>query len=67
MLWHFALMAVADRVTNLHIDLEGQIPDMRFSKVGGLPPRIKNIHTFGCPVYILDAKLQNAGRVSPKK
>lgn len=61
MLWPFALLAAADCVNNLHIDVEGQTPDMKISKVGGLPTRIKHFHTFGCPLYILDARLQNAG------
>ena len=47
MLWPFALLAAADRINNVHIDLEGQTPDMKFSKVGGLPTRIKHFHTFG--------------------
>ena len=52
MLWPFALLVTADRVNNLHLDLDRQIQDMKISKVGGLPTRIKYFHTFGCPVYI---------------
>ena len=66
-LWSFALMAAADRINNLHIDMNGQTPEMKFSNVGGLPTRLKHFHTFGCPAYILDARLQDAGGAGPPK
>jgi hypothetical protein len=66
-LWSFALMAAADRINNLHIDLNGQTPEMKFSNVGGLPTRMKHFHTFGCPAYVLDARLQDAGGAGPPK
>ena len=67
LLWPFVLLVAADHINNLHIDLERQTPDMKFPKVGGLPTRIKHFHTFGCPVYILDARLHNAGGSWPTK
>ena len=67
MLWPFALLAAADRVNNLHIDIEGQTPDMKFSKTAGMSTRVQHFHTFGCPVYVLDARLQDAGGAGPPK
>ena len=58
-------MAAADRINNLRIDLGGKTPEMKISNVGGLPTRLKHYHTFGCPVYVLDARLQDAGGPGP--
>ena len=62
MLWPFALLAGADRINNLHIDMKGMTPKMKISSVAGSSVKLKNYHTVGCPVYILDAILQNRGR-----
>ena len=37
----------------------------RFSGVDWLP-NLKNYHTWGCPIYVLDAGLQDAGPKIPK-
>ena len=66
-LWPFALMAAADRMNNLHIDLKGLTPEMKFSQAITSSVKLKNYHTFGCPVYILDSRLQNAGGAGPPK
>ena len=66
-LWSFALMAAADRINNLHIDLGGKTPEMKFSDIGGLPTKLKHVHTFGCPNYVLGARLQDAGGPGPPK
>ena len=50
MLWPFALLAAANRINNLHIDVNERTPEMRFSKVLGATIRLKLYHTFGCPV-----------------
>ena len=67
MLWPFALLAAADQMNNLRIDEHGNTPQMRFSKVSGHKTRLSNFHTFGCPVYILDSRLQSAGGAGPPK
>ena len=60
-------MAAADRMNNLHVDMHGQTPEMSFSNTIGSSTRLRHFHTFGCPVYILDAILQSVGcGVSPK-
>ena len=40
---------------------------MKFSNAAGIPTRLKNSHAFGCPVYVLDARLQDAGCPGPSK
>ena len=67
MFWPFALLAAADQINNLRIDSNGYTPQMKFSKVSGQKTRLSNYHTFGCPVYILDARLQSAGGPGPPK
>ena len=66
-MWPFALLAATDCLNNLHIDLNGQTPEMKFSNVAGASTRLGNVHTFGCPVYILDSRLQDAGGAGPPK
>ena len=61
MMWPYALLAAADRINNLHIDLDGKTPEMKFSTTAGASTRLNNFHTFGCPAYILDARLQDGG------
>ena len=67
MLWPFALMTAGDHDNNLHVDGNGKSLDMKFSSDEGLPTKLKHFHTFGCPVYILDARLQYSGGGGPLK
>ena len=67
MLWPFALLAAADHINNIHVDINGLTPEMKFSQVAGSAVRVQNYHTFGCPVYVLDARLQDAGGDGPPK
>ena len=67
MLWPFALLAAADRMNHLHIDINGVTPEMKFSQVTGSSTKLKHFHTFGCPVYVLDARLQDSGGGGPPK
>ena len=67
MFWPFALVEAADRMNNLHVDMHGQTPEIKFSKTIGSSTRLSLFHTFGCPVYILDARLQSVGGGDPPK
>ena len=67
MFWPFALVAAADIMNNLHVDMHGQTPEMKFSKTIGSSTRLSHFHTFGYPFYILDARLQSFGGVGPPK
>ena len=66
MLWPFALKAAADRKNQLNMDLEGNTPDMKFSDVATKSLRLKDFHTFGCPCYVLDSRLQSSTKGVPK-
>ena len=61
------LVASADRTNNLHIDMQVQTPKMKFSNTISSSTRLSDFHKFGCPVYILDAKLKNVGGGGPPK
>ena len=61
MFWPFALVASADRINNLHVDMHGQTPEMKFSNTIGSSTRLSHFHTFGYPIYILYARLQSVG------
>ena len=65
MFYTFALVEAADRMNNLHVDMHGQTQEMKFSNTIGSSTRLSHFHTFGCPVYILDARLQSVGCGGP--
>ena len=67
MIWPFALLSAAYRLNNLHIDLDRKRPEMKFSEAFGVTTRLTNFHTFGCPCYVLDSRLQSAGCAGPPK
>ena len=66
MLWPFALKAAQDRMNQLNVNLAGTTPDMRFSGVAAKNLRLRDFHTFGCPCYILDSRLQTNPKGVPK-
>ena len=57
MLWPFALKAAQDRGNQLSIGLDEKTPDMKFSDLASKSLRLVDVHTFGCPCYVLDARL----------
>ena len=65
MFWPFALLTAAERMNNLHGDMHGQTPEMKISENIGSSTRLSHFHTFGCPVYILDERLQSVGGGGP--
>ena len=67
MLWSFSLVVSADRLNNIHVDMNDKTTEMKFSDTIGSTNRLSNFHTFGCPVYILDAHLQIVGGGCPPK
>ena len=57
-LWPFVLKRAEDQINNLHIDINGQTAEMRFSKSPTATVDLQHFHSFGCPCYILDARVQ---------
>ena len=66
MLWPFAIKAARDRMNELNFGIDGKTPDMRFSGVGVKSLRLRDFHTFGCPCYVLDSRLQTDPKCVPK-
>ena len=66
MLWPFATKCTQERMNNLHVDLNLETPNMRFSNTKAVNVQLKHYHTFGCPVYILDSRLQTNPKGVPK-
>jgi hypothetical protein len=63
-LWPYAVR-MANDVHNFAPSIkEGVSPIERFSQVQ-VSPKVRHSHTFGCPVYVLDGRLQ-AGKRLPK-
>ncbi|KAL7457785.1 hypothetical protein ACHAXS_000408, partial [Conticribra weissflogii] len=65
-LWPLALKAAQDRLNQLNINLDGKTPEMLFSDVAAASLRLRDFHTWGCPVYILDSWLQSNPKGVPK-
>ena len=66
MLWPFAAKCSEERMNNLNIDLNGETTDMKFSSAKAVNVQLKHYHAFGCPVYILDLRLQSNPKGVPK-
>mgnify|MGYP000436230487 FL=1 len=66
MMWPLALKAAQDRLNQLNVDLNGSTPDMRYSGVSALTLRLRDFHTWGCPCYVLDSRLQTNSKGVPK-
>ena len=53
-------------MNNLHMDLNIETLDMKFSNNKKVNFQLKHYHTFGCPVYILESRLKTNPKVFPK-
>ena len=54
-------------MNNLHLNVNGKIPEMKVSNAVESPTRLTEYHEFSCHVYILDARIQDAGGPGPPK
>jgi hypothetical protein len=59
-LWPYAVRMANDSINNSPQVPTGLSPMERFTQVN-VAPHVRHSHTFGCPVYVLDAQLQTAG------
>ena len=66
MLWPFAIKCFEDRMNNLQFDMKGLTPFQKLAGLDSLALDIKLFHTFGCPVYVLDGRLQSGLSMVPK-
>ena len=53
-------------MNNLQFDMQGLNPFQKLAGLGSLALDIKSFHTFGCPVYVLDGRLQSGLSMIPK-
>lgn len=65
MLWPFALQYVVKVHNMFNFDVDGQSPYTKFTGAHTLPERV-DFHPFGCPVFVLEAKLQTSSKSLPK-
>ena len=65
MLWSYALLAACDTHNNWSVDKDGKTPMMKLLNLD-IFSEMKFEHTFGCPVYVLDSKLQSSRTGPPK-
>ena len=61
-LWPFALKYANDVLNNFSFDNKGLSPMVKFAKIRVSKPYINDIHTFGCPAFVLDGPLQSGNK-----
>ena len=66
MLCLFAVKAAIERLNLLQLDLDGNTTTDKFYNINNIKPNAHEYHTFGCPVYVLNSKLQS-GYLGPPK
>ena len=64
-LWPYAMQSVVERHNKLSLHPDGKSPLEKFSGIAD-DIRPSEFHTWGCPVYILEADNQNIGIGTPK-
>lgn len=64
-LWPFAIKTACDHYNQFHLNAEGQSP---MERIAGSTDsfHVDNFHPWGCPVYILDSRLQSGIKGFPK-
>ena len=65
MLWPFALQYVVKIHNIFHLDDQLKSPHMKFTGISSLPSYY-DLHPFGCPVFVLESKLQSNSKGLPK-
>ncbi|KAL7470955.1 hypothetical protein ACHAXS_011261 [Conticribra weissflogii] len=65
MLWPQALKAAETRLNHLSINSNGDTPLSRFANVD-CQVFVRDFHTWGCPVFVLDGRLQSDPKGVPK-
>ena len=61
-LWSFAYKYAEILYNKLHLDAKGLSPAQKFCNFNQTMP-LKDIHTWGCPCYVLDTRLQTGKMV----
>ena len=64
-LWPFALKMACDNYNNFHLNNDGKSPIERLTGCSH-SFQFQDFHTWGCPVYVLDSRLQSGIKGVPK-
>ncbi len=65
-LWPFALKYTEDQMNKLVHRADGQTPYQALTGLDPIKLDVSNFHTFGCPCYVLDHRLQPGNSMVPK-
>ena len=65
MLWPMALKAAEERLNSLSLDMDGKTPLSKWSN-SDCQIFVKDFHPWGCPVFVLDGRLQSNPKGVPK-
>ena len=65
MFWPFALLAAADRLNRFDLDENGVSPKEKYTDTK-IAHNLRDEHTWGCPVFVLDHRLQGGKGGLPK-
>jgi hypothetical protein len=65
-LWPFAVKCYKDRLNNLVHHADGCTPYETLASLDAAPINMSNFHSFGCPCYVLDHRLQSGTGKIPK-
>ena len=66
MLWPFAIKCFKDRMNHLTCNKDGKTPYHLLAGLDTTELDVKSFHTFGCPCYVLDNRLQSGLTILPK-
>ena len=66
MLWPYALKYASERLNKIDMAKDGTTREQRFSGGDSNTINVKDYHSFGCPVYVLDSNLQSVPATLPK-
>ena len=64
-LWPFAVKYANEIMNTFRFDKEGLSPLMKFASTKTTKPYLHDLHTFGCPAFVLDGPLQS-GQKTPR-
>ena len=64
--WPFAFKMAIEILNFFQLDSDGNTPTVKFYNIKNIKPNAHEYHTFGCPVYVINSKLQS-GSIGPPK
>eukprot|EP00957_Ditylum_brightwellii_P191764 14598621-Ditylum_brightwellii.AAC.1 len=65
MLWPYTLKVTEDRHNKYAVDDEGVLPEEKFVDIKIIQD-LKEEQTWGCPVYVVDHRIQDSSGAVPK-